>query len=358
MLAALTLLGACTPTGAPLTSAKPTSVPWTSQRLEGQLLGYEGAALFLLAARDAGRPLALPLAAPAVPVERSVAASAAANQVAVFTQEHGSAVQLLDLATGQVKVVALAPPGPARGLAWSADGRFLVWGAAGTIGRIDRSTARPEELVRGVRVDAVLGATPAGEALYQEGDRLMLAAVGNTPTVLGSGLAESGYASPMSPDGRTVILSRCTELCQGVRGTGPDYATVYNAFVLERDTGAVRQVTQRRAIAGLTGRGAVLGWLSDNRHFLWVVRQYGEQPSLPDRIFRVNAATAEVVEVFTSSDLYSLRMSGDGHTLYTHTICCGRLSRPAGFYAVDLASGKATAAALPDRPGVKILGVY
>ncbi len=361
LLAGLALLGACAPTAAPspaATAANATEAVWTSQKLEGQLVGYDGSALFL-AARDAGRSLALPLPTPAAPVERSVAGSVAANQVAVFTQERGSAVHLLDLTTGHVKVVALAPPGPTRGLAWSPDGRFLVWGAANTVGRIDRLAARPEELLRGVTVDAVVGATAAGEALYQEGDHLVLAAAPRAmPQVLANGLADSGYSSPVSPDGRNVILSRCTELCEGIRGTGPDHATVYNGFVLDRSTGAVRQVTQRRPTAGLTGRGAALGWLSDNQHFLWVVRNYSDQPSLPDQVFRVDAATSEVVEVFRSTDLYSLRMSADGHVLFMHTICCARLGRTPGFYAVDLATGKATAVALPDRPGLKILGVY
>jgi hypothetical protein len=326
-------------------------------RLQDHLVGFDGRHLFV-AQRDGGQVTPLPVPMPASPLEAAVAGSASANQVAVLTVGRESAVHLLDLATGTDRTVALGAPGPPRGLAWSRDGRWLAWAAANTVGVIRFPGWVSEERARGGTVTALVGATPEGGVVYQSEDRVLLATGNGEPQTLTTGLAETTFASPLSADGRWLVVSRCTDLCQGSAGKGPDYASIYDGFALDRQDGSVRQVTRRRPVAGLTGRGATLGWPSEGSRFLWVVRLYSDQPSLPDTVFRVDAASGELQTAFAGTDLYALRVSPDARTLYTHTICCARPTRPPGFYTVDLTTKKVSALSLPDSTGMLILGVY
>ncbi len=330
---------------------------WSSQRLEGRLLGFDGRHLFL-AERDGSHLVRLPVPIPNGPLELTVAGSVGANQLAVLTEDAGATIHLFDLASGQTAVVPLHTPGPARGLIWATDGRVLAWGAANTIGMIPLGAPRSADLLRGVPVSAVLGVTPERQVVYRSDDNVWLVESGTPSRLITTGLADGTYSSPLGPDGRFLIVSRCTALCEGTDGRGPDFASVYDAFALDRTTGGIRQVTYRRPVAGLPGRGAPLGWLPGGRRLLWTVHAYADQPALPDEIFRVDAASGEVVRLFSSLDLYSLRASADGSAVYMHTICCARLTRPAGFYAVDLATRKVNALALPNDQALKILAVF
>ncbi len=360
LLAAASLVASCT-VSADRASARVASSgtppPWQGLTLPGQLLAFGGGGFFLAPRAGAGTtPLALPL--PASPVEAAVSASGRANSIAILTIDRGVVLHVFDLTQGRERIVPFRVPGPPRGLAWSQDARFLAWGAGTVVGTIERASGNRTDLARGVTVDAVLAATEAGEVLYRAGDSVFLAAPQSDPRLLATGLAEATYTSPLSPDGRWLIVSRCTDLCQGANGQGPDYASVYNAFTVALKTGTVRQVTQQRPVAGLTGRGALLTWLADSPRFLWAVRGYADQPQLPDTIYRVDAVSGEAEEILRSRDLYALRASPDGRTVYMRTVCCGRLTRAAGLYAVDLVTRQATALTLPDQPGLRILGAF
>jgi hypothetical protein len=311
-----------------------------------------------VAQRDGSQITQLPVPTPASPLEAAVAGSASANQVAVLTVGRETTVHLLDMATGTDRAVPLGAPGPPRGLAWTQDGRWLAWAAANTVGVISFPAKGSQELARGATVTALVGATPEGGAVYQSEDRVMLAKGNGEPQTLTTGLAETSFSSPLSPDGRWLVVSRCTDLCQGSAGKGPDYASIYDGFALDRNDGSVRQVTRRRPVAGLAGRGATLGWFREGSRFLWVVRLYSDQPSLPDTVFQIDAASGEIQTPFAGKDLYALRVSPDGRTLYAHTICCARPTRPPGFYTVDLTTNKVTPLPLPDVTGSLILGVY
>lgn len=355
------LTAGCTAAPTPQASPAPQpspSAPWTPLRLQDHLLGFDGRHL-VVAQRDGSQVRQLPLPIPASPLEAAVAGSASANQVAVLTVGRETIIHFLDLATGTDRSVPLSAPGPAHGLAWSRDGRWLAWAAANTVGVIRFPEKRSDELARGGTVTALVGVTTEGAVAYQSEDRVLLAKVGNRePQALTTGLAETSFSSPLSPDGRWLVVSRCTDLCEGSAGKGPDYASIYNGFALDRTDGSVRQVTRRRPAAGLTGRGATLGWPAEGSRFLWVVRLYADQPSLPDTIFRIDAASGDLQNAFAGTDLYALQLSPDGRTLYAHTICCARSTRPSGFYTVDLTTRKVTALSLPDVAGMRILGVY
>jgi hypothetical protein len=349
-------------TAAPTTPANPTpppsaSLPWTSLRLQDHVLGFDGRHLFV-AQPDGSQVTQLPVPTPAAPLEAAVAGSASANQVAVLTIGRETTVHFLDLATGTDRLVPLGAPGPPRGLAWSKDGRWLAWGIANTVGIISFPSKVSVELARGGTVTALVGVTPEGAVAYQSEDRVLLARGTSEPQMLTTGLADTAFASPLSPDGRWLVVSRCTDLCQGSAGKGPDYASIYDGFALDRQDGSVRQVTRRRPVAGLAGRGATLGWLPEGSRFLWVVRLYSDQPSLPDTVFRIDAASGELQTPFAATDLYALRVSPDARTLYAHTICCARATRSPGFYTIDLTTKKVTALSLPDATGMLILGVY
>jgi len=354
-----TILTGCIDLGWPASPRSQATPParWSSQRLEGKLLAFDGRRLFLTRLDGSGA-VPLPAPIPNGPPELTVAGSQQANRVAVMTEGPAAAVHLLDLASGQSAVVPLHTPGPSRGLIWSADGRVLAWGAANTLGVITLGPPRSADRLRGVPVSAVLGVTPDGQVVYGSESSVWLAESGAPPRLLATGLADGTYSSPLGPDGRFLIVSRCTALCEGTEGRGPDFASIFNAFALDRTTGTLRQVTYRRQVAGLPGRGAPLGWLPGGRQLLWTVHAYAERPSLPDEIFRVDAASGEVIRLFNSLDLYSIRASADGSTVFMHTICCSRLTRPAGFYAVDLATKKVSGLAIGDDPALTILAAF